>query len=116
MNGRMVEASKYVARWRREIAAVAKEHMQGMEPTEQCLEVDLEFYFPRPKTHLTAAGDVKATAPTFRAQRPDVDKLTRAVLDACTGIVYADDSQVVCLVARKEYGEIPGVNVYIQSV
>ena len=32
---------------------------------------------------------------------PDIDKLCRAVLDALTGVMYADDRQVVALSARK---------------
>ena len=35
--------------------------------------------------------------------KPDVDKLARAALDALTGVLWADDSQVVSLHAQKEY-------------
>jgi hypothetical protein len=35
--------------------------------------------------------------------RPDLDKLVRAVLDALTGPVLADDGQVVLLSAGKFY-------------
>src|SRR5262245_54945311 len=35
--------------------------------------------------------------------KPDLDKLTRNVLDALTGVLYADDKQVVDLHARKRY-------------
>lgn len=34
---------------------------------------------------------------------PDLDKLARLVLDALTGIVYADDSQVAAIYASKVY-------------
>ena len=90
--------------------------MEGQVPTEQALSVELVFFFPRPKSHLTSTGMLKASAPTFRAQRPDVDKLTRAVLDALTGIVYVDDCQVVSLLAQKEWGTSPGVHVIIESL
>jgi Holliday junction resolvase RusA-like endonuclease len=36
--------------------------------------------------------------------RPDIDKLSRALLDALTGVAYEDDGQVVALTARKSYG------------
>ena len=36
---------------------------------------------------------------------PDIDKLTRACLDALTGVLYKDDSQVVALHVEK----LPGV-------
>lgn len=35
--------------------------------------------------------------------RPDIDKLSRAVLDALTGVFYADDARVVELRVRKLY-------------
>ena len=34
----------------------------------------------------------------------DIDKLCRGVLDALTGVVFADDAQVVRLTAGKNYG------------
>lgn len=42
---------------------------------------------------------------TWPTARPDVDKLVRAALDAITGPVVADDSQVVSLTARKVWAE-----------
>ena len=39
--------------------------------------------------------------------RPDIDKLSRAVLDALSGVVYADDKQVVKLTASKHYVKHP---------
>ena len=61
------------------------------------LRVHIEFSFVRPKS----------VSPRKRPQhtvRPDLDKLVRAVLDACTGVVWRDDAQVVELCARKNYG------------
>ncbi len=64
----------------------------GLEP----VSITVDFYFQRPKS-----------APKKRigmTVKPDCDKLTRAILDALTGIVYNDDSQVVSIVANKHYG------------
>jgi Holliday junction resolvase RusA-like endonuclease len=44
-----------------------------------------------------------------------LDKLTRAVLDALTFVVFADDSQVIEILATKDYGA-PGVVVEIQRI
>lgn len=43
--------------------------------------------------------------------RPDADKCLRSTLDALTGILYVDDSQVVEIVARKQYGERESVAI-----
>ena len=36
--------------------------------------------------------------------------------DAIRGVVYGDDSQVVRLDARKEYGPSPGVEITVEAV
>ena len=55
----------------------------------------LRFLLPRPKT-------VVRQRPTSRFDG-DIDKHVRAVLDAMTGIIYKDDSQVVEVNAAKFY-------------
>ena len=52
-------------------------------------------------------------------KRPDLDKLCRAALDACTGVLWKDDSQVYSLGATKRYAtnhEPPHVRILIRSV
>ncbi|MGH7347333.1 MAG: RusA family crossover junction endodeoxyribonuclease [Candidatus Rokuibacteriota bacterium] len=43
--------------------------------------------------------------------KPDLDKLVRAVLDACTALAFVDDGQVVALNAGKEYGNAAGLDL-----
>ena len=40
----------------------------------------------------------------FHTSRPDVDNLVKPVFDSMNGILYKDDSQIVELKVRKEYG------------
>jgi crossover junction endodeoxyribonuclease RusA len=68
----------------------------------------LTFRFSRPKSHFgTRNGSpyLKTTAPSFPTTRNlgDLDKLQRAILDALTSVAYNDDSQVVQIIAHKEY-------------
>lgn len=72
--------------------------------------VDLVFYMPRP---LKIRSSVVA-----HTTRPDVDKLARCVLDGLTGVVYADDGQVVATRLAKQYAPIdgkPGVTITISE-
>lgn len=46
--------------------------------------------------------------------RPDADNISKLVLDACNGIVYADDSQIVDLTVTKFYGTEPGITAKFQ--
>lgn len=82
--------------------------------------IDATFYFSRPKSHYTARGKLSATG--RRQPYPpgryygDVDKLLRAVLDALTGPVLADDSQVVEVTGRKEWADQDGCRIVARDI
>ena len=113
-NNRPVEVSKHVAKWRRSISKVAEGHFK--EPFSVPVVMDLAFSFARPKSHLTSKGTLKDGYPHEHVSRPDLDKLTRAVLDALTGVAYDDDSQVVAFSCRKHYGNGDGVEITVVPV
>lgn len=93
----MFEANKKHKVWR----DILSNAMRGASPTSEPVRVELTFIFERPKT-------VKREWPSVK---PDIDKLCRSVLDSATGHLFKDDSQVVILNARKDYGEKAGVLV-----
>lgn len=67
--------------------------------------LDVRVEFKRPKT-------AKQQQPTVR---PDLDKCLRAVLDALTGVAYADDAQVVAVTTSKAYGPCDCVIVNVEA-
>ena len=75
--------------------------------TAEAIEVSLEFYFDRPKSHYGTgknADKLKASAPRFHTKKPDVDNLAKAVLDACQDAgLFKDDSMVLSLLIEKFY-------------
>ena len=101
--GVMIESSKALKPWRQKITLTAKNslllHDDEWEPgCKGPISAQLTFFFPRPMR----LPMVRRGWPTVR---PDVDKLSRAVLDGLTDAgVWGDDSQVVRLVAAKRYG------------
>lgn len=111
-NGIMVESSKAVAPWRTTVAWHAAQVHLGA-PLDGALLVRLEFLMPRP----TSLPKKKATP--RHTKRPDVDKLTRAVNDALSGVIWRDDSQVVTQTVHKRYAELdeqPGVLIRVVPV
>lgn len=48
--------------------------------------------------------------------KPDLDNIIKLVLDSINGIVFADDRQVVELIASKRYGEEPQIIVTVREV
>jgi crossover junction endodeoxyribonuclease RusA len=79
--------------WTHAIKTAAKAAYSPAAPSQNAIELKLKFYLSPPRN----TGQGPATT------RPDIDKLSRAVMDALAGIVYADDRQVVRLEAIKEY-------------
>ena len=72
------------------------------------------FQLRRPKAHYTTKGTVKPSAPARPTVKPDLTKLLRAVEDALTGVVWRDDSQVVCQAALKDYADADKTFVVIE--
>ena len=109
INGKPVitSAAKGLSTWRRLVADVAQRYAPD-EPWEGPVGIDLHFGIPKPKS----APKKRRVWPD---KRPDLDKLTRSVLDALTYVVFADDSQVVEIRATKDYGA-PGVAVEIHRI
>ena len=91
--------------WRDRVAGFALEQMaeRGLAVTAEPVALVVRFSFQRPKGHLRRNGELTRSAPRHHGQRPDLDKLTRAVGDALTGGVVADDSQLVEIHASKAW-------------
>jgi crossover junction endodeoxyribonuclease RusA len=110
----MVESSDRVKPWREDVRQACLEvqpkgwEWLGGEP----LVVKIVFVMPRRK----ADRPTKPTAP--HTQKPDLDKLVRAVFDAIGSAgVWGDDSQVVAVHAHKrraEPGEPTGAMIHIE--
>ena len=81
----------------------------------------LIFYMPRPKNHYRTGKFselLKDSAPSFHTKKPDVDNLSKAVLDAMTDAgILSDDSIVVQHYIYKKYTESEtGVKIEIEEL
>jgi crossover junction endodeoxyribonuclease RusA len=86
--------------WQNTIAAAARVAIGGEEPLRGAVGVELVFYIVPPK-HIPKQRE------GLPIVRDDVDKLSRACLDAMSGVLFVDDAQVIDLLARKRYAETP---------
>ena len=101
----MIDAHPGLKSWRKAVTQAAKAHVGTFSKHEPDALV-AEFELPRPRS-------VRRDHP---AVKPDLDKLTRALLDGITDAgVWVDDGQVINVNATKRYGE-PGVSVSIYSL
>lgn len=101
--------------WKEIVAASARQVHTG-PPLDGPLQMDVTFTLERPQGHFGSgknAGQVKSSAPEHHTTRPDSTKLLRCLEDALTGIIYADDGQIVAQHVFKVYGSTPGALVEI---
>lgn len=99
----MFEANKKHKSWREHVKAT----IPTLEsPSTNPVRVELIFTFIKPKTVKRQHMSVK----------PDADKLARSILDCLSGRIIKDDSQVIILNIRKEYGERAGVLIRVAEI
>jgi Holliday junction resolvase RusA-like endonuclease len=121
----IIESSQRLPDWRADIRDAA---LRLLDPPdnfarlwEAPLVVGIQFRLARPKGHYLpantrrAAPELRPEAPKYPAGKPDTDKLIRAVLDALTGLVWRDDSQVVHIEAWKLYHPHEGADITVSE-
>jgi Holliday junction resolvase RusA-like endonuclease len=111
---RVTDDAKHGKGWRAEVAYAARCAYDG-PPLAGPLKLSLVFTMPRPKGHYGTRG-LRPSAPWRPIVKPDVLKLARLVEDACTGILWRDDSQIVEEVMSKHYGDRAGVEIRVELV
>jgi len=108
--------------WRADVRAAAEVAMEGRDLLTGPLQARIIFKMPRGAGHYGSGrnnGVLKPSAPFWHTVRPDVDKLSRAVLDALSQVVYEDDGQIVSKNVEKRYihpGERAGAYVKITEL
>lgn len=118
--GRMVEMSKKVKPWRRDVVAAAQDalaHLPGFQPFTGPVALRITFFFARPKHHFRQgrfAGELKPAAPVYVITHPDLDKLVRSTCDGLTTAgVWKDDNLAAEIRAAKKYDTVPGASVHL---
>lgn len=98
------------------ISQLAKIAMGTRLPSIAPIEVLMELRMPIPvswskkKQVAASQGKVRAT------KKPDSDNVLKAITDACNGIVWGDDAQIVVTTVRKLYHAEPCVILAVREV
>lgn len=111
--GVLIESGGQALRdWRTDMTLAVRRVMDARMPLDGPVHVAVTFTLPKPKSAKRGAHATK---------RPDLDKLLRALLDACSaGGCWHDDSQVVGVHATKTYPTeampLPGCVVVVRPI
>jgi len=99
-HGVMVESSTRLKPWRSDVQSrlMDADGQPLVKFDSSPVKLSLEFVLKRP------VSTPKRATPQA-AKKPDLDKLTRMIMDSLTGIVWEDDSQVVSVKAEKVYAK-----------
>lgn len=70
---------------------------------EKPLEVEIDVFMQVPKTASKKRQQAMLVHDIRPLKRPDIDNISKNILDALNGVVYADDKQIVSLQVSKFY-------------
>lgn len=87
-----------------------------MNALEGPLVLTANFYMPIPKSFSNVMAAKAETGRLLPDKRPDLDNLTKLLLDGLNGVCWKDDNQVISLHAHKYYSEEPRTWVCIEQL
>lgn len=98
------------------VVRLAAQRSYKKPPATGPIVLTIIFHFTRPKSHFGTGKNInklKPSAPAEHIKKPDLTKLTRAIEDALSGVVWKDDSQVVKQNTYKKYSKFNGALIKI---
>ena len=76
----------------------------GSIPFDEPVHLDVVFYMPIAKT---SVKKTKSLSGTYHIKRPDLSNMLKFIEDACTGVLYKDDSLIASVTVKKIYDTEP---------
>ncbi len=100
-------------RWYQDARMMARQAMEGRKILTGCVQVQVFISIVPPKSwpawKLEAALDHRIEP----SGTPDLSNLVKAAEDACSGVVFLDDAQIVCGRQNEIYSEEPWVHIRV---
>lgn len=97
-------------------ATIARTGVASDYPTARPIEILLELRMEIPASWSKSKRLAAATGAVRATKKPDADNVLKGIKDACNGILWKDDAQVVLLTVRKLYAAQPCVVVAVREV
>ena len=85
-------------------------------PLENYIEANITAIFEVPKSYSKKKTKELLEGSNNYDHKPDLDNITKIILDSLNGLAYKDDSQITILHANKEYGEQAKVIVELKEI
>lgn len=86
------------------------------EMTKAPVRVTIIAYFDIPKSTSKKKTEQMLNNEIRPTKKPDIDNITKIILDALNKFVYQDDTQVIELIVKKYYANTPKVYVKVEEI
>ena len=87
------------------------------EPLEGPVYVAVTYIFAPRKTEKKRVLDMLEEGKwVYKTTRPDLDNLGKGFYDACTGVLWKDDSQIAYKEENKVYGKKEGIMICVSKM
>lgn len=89
----------------------------GIKPLDGYLRVIIDAWFPIPASTSRKQRAEMIAGHILPDKKPDIDNITKSILDALNGLAWEDDKQVVQISVSKRYeypGHPVGLDVFIK--
>lgn len=96
------------------VKLAAHRAMAGAAPMAFPVALSLVVMHAIPKSWSKRKQDAALAGTERPTTKPDADNVAKAIADACNGVVWVDDAQVVELHVSKRYSSAPGVMVEVR--
>lgn len=80
------------------------------------LSVCIKAFYPIPKSMSKKDRKLIEEGKKLPMVKPDIDNVSKIILDSLNEVAYNDDKQVVDLIVNKYYSEEPKVEVFIDEI
>ncbi|WP_411842132.1 RusA family crossover junction endodeoxyribonuclease [Salinicoccus sp. HZC-1] len=110
--------SRQSVTYKRLVKLAAKNYMNRnrLSIAECPISVYLTFVYTPPKSYTKKKLKAIQDGILMYQKKPDLDNLAKGVLDALNNTVYKDDSQIVELNVKKQYGDKDEVLIQIKEL
>lgn len=93
----------------------ASQAMGSNELLDTPLKVFIHIRIPIPKSASKKVRQDCLDQLIRPTKKPDWDNVAKAITDACNGVIYVDDCQIVDAHVTKRYSDVAGVDVIVME-
>lgn len=102
--------------WQRLVANHARKAMGLYLPMQGPVSLSVQFHQKVPPSWPRLKRQRAIECEIWPTSRPDLSNLVKSIEDACNGILFEDDAQIVSLQVLKIYSHEPGVLIRCRPV